>query len=122
MIVSMFVMTVIVAVAAVGTALGLKGSAHVYQIGSEAAEQILDHVVGSNAKNLVLNFSGQMPISQMPSKTHKLVGVFMPDLDNKLCSGLNLEPSPIFKLQAIAMGHRNRLRKIQKDIFALIRC
>jgi hypothetical protein len=25
-------------------------------------------------------------------------------------------------LQAISIGHRNRLRKIQKDIFALIRC
>jgi hypothetical protein len=90
MIVSMFVMAVMVAVAAVRTALGLKGSAEIYKIGSEAAEHILDHVVGPNAKNPASNFSRQMPISQMPSKTHKLVGIFMPDLDNKLCCGLNL--------------------------------
>jgi len=50
-------MAVMVDVAAVRTTLGLKGSAHVYKIGSEAAEHILDHVVGSNAKNMVLNFS-----------------------------------------------------------------
>jgi len=83
----MFVMAVM---AAVRTALGLKGSAHVYKIGSEAAEHILDDMVGPNAKNLVLNFSGQMSISQMPSKTHKLVGILMPHLDDKLRSGLNL--------------------------------
>jgi hypothetical protein len=58
----MFVMTMMVAVAAVCTALGLKGSAHAYKIGSEAEEHILDDMVGPNAKNLVLNFSGQMSI------------------------------------------------------------
>src|SRR5258708_9205395 len=30
-------------------------------------------------------------------------------------------PPSIFKLQAISIGHRNRLRKVEKDIFALIR-
>jgi hypothetical protein len=90
MIVSMFVMAMMVAVAAVRTALGLKGSAHVYKIGSEAAEHILDDMIGPNAKNLVLNFSGQMSISQMPSDTHKLIGIFMSDLYNRLRSGLNL--------------------------------
>ena len=56
-------MAVMVAVAAVRTALGLKGSAHVYEIRSEAVEHILDDMVGPDAKNLVLNFSRQMPIS-----------------------------------------------------------
>ena len=28
---------------------------------------------------------------------------------------------PIFELQAISIGHRNRFRKVEKDIFALIR-
>jgi len=86
----MFVMAVMVAVAAVRTALGLKGSAYLFKTRSKAAEHILDDVVGPNTKNLVSNFSRQMPISQMPSKTHKLIGIFMPDLDNKLRSGLNL--------------------------------
>ena len=71
-------MAVMVAVAAIRTALGLKGSVHLYEISSEAAEHILDHVVGPNAKNLVSNFSRQMPISQMPGKAHKLIGIFMP--------------------------------------------
>jgi hypothetical protein len=90
MMMPLLIMVVMVAVAAVSTALGLKGSAQFYKIGSEAAEHILDYMVGPNAKNLVSNFSRQMPISQMPRKTRKLVGIFMPDLDNKLCSGLNL--------------------------------
>jgi hypothetical protein len=83
------IMVVMVAVAAVSAAFGLEGGLHLYKIRSEAMEHILDHMVGPNAKNLVSNFSRQMPISQMPSKPHKLIGIFMPDFDNKLRSGLN---------------------------------
>jgi hypothetical protein len=90
MMMSLLIMVVMVAVTAVSAAFGLEWGLHLYKIGSEAMEHILNHVVGPNAKNLVSNFSRQMPISQMPSKTHKLVGIFMPDLDNKLSSGLNL--------------------------------
>jgi hypothetical protein len=110
-----------VAGAAVSAAFGVEGSLHPYKIRFEAMEHILDHMVRPNAKNLVSDFGGQMPISQMPSKAHELIGVFMPDFDNTLRSGLDLQQPAIIKLQAIAIGHRNRLRKIEKDIFALIR-
>jgi hypothetical protein len=36
-------------------------------------------------------------------------------------AALNLQPPSIFQLQAISIGHRNGLRKIQEDIFAMIR-
>ncbi len=111
---------VTVAVAAVSAAFGLEGCLHLYKIRSEATEHILDHVVRPNAKNLMSNFSRQMPVPQMPGKAHELNGIFMPDFYNKLRSGLNLEPPPIVKLQAISIGHRNRLRKVEKDILALI--
>ena len=45
----------------------------------------------------------------------------MPDFDDRLRGGLDLEPSPIVQLQAISIRHGNGLRKIEKDIFALIR-
>jgi len=64
----MFVIIVMVALAAVRTALGLKGSAQVYEIRSEAVEHILDDMVGPHAKNLVLNFSRQVSISQMAQR------------------------------------------------------
>jgi hypothetical protein len=120
MMVSMFVMGVMVAMAAVRTALGLKGSAHVYKIGSEATEHHLDDVVGPNAKNLVLNFSGQMPISQMPCQAHALIGIFMPDFNKKFASRLDLQPSSIIELQAISIGHCDRFGKIEEDFFALV--
>ncbi len=44
----------------------------------------------------------------------------MSDFDNILRSRLNLEPSTIFKLQAISISHSNRLGKVEQDIFALI--
>jgi hypothetical protein len=57
------IMLVMVAMTAVSAAFGLEGGLHLYQIGSEAMEHIFDHVVGPNAKNLVSNFSRQMPIA-----------------------------------------------------------
>jgi hypothetical protein len=92
------IVVVIVAVAAVGATFGLEGSLYLYKIRSQAIEHLLDHVVGPNAQNLVSNFGRQMSISQMPRKAHKLIRIFMPDFDNRLGSGLNLEPSPIFEL------------------------
>src|ERR1700758_1056595 len=61
-----------------------------------------------------------MTISKMPGKAHKLIGVFMSCLNDELSSGLNLQPPPILELQAISIGHRNRFREAEKDIFALI--
>jgi hypothetical protein len=112
---------VTVAMAAVSAAFGLEGGLHLYKIRSEAMEHILDHMVGPNAKNLVSNFSGQMPVPQKPGQPHQLIGIFVPDFYNKLRSGLNLQPPAIFKLQAVSIGHRNRFRKVEKDILALIR-
>jgi hypothetical protein len=115
------VIMVMMAVAAVSTAFGLEGSVLSYEIRSEAKKHILDHMVGPNAKNFVSDFSRQMPISQMPRNANKLMRIFVTDFNNKLRSGLNFEPPPIFKLQAISISHCNRLRKVEKDVFALIR-
>jgi hypothetical protein len=90
MLVPSVIMVAMVVVAAVSAAFGLEGGLYLYKIRFEVMEHILDHMVGANAKNLVSNFSGQMPISQMPSKPHELIGIFMPDFDNRLRSGLDL--------------------------------
>jgi hypothetical protein len=49
-------MVVMVAVAAVSTALGLEGGLHLYKIRAEPMEHILNHMVGPNAKMLVSHF------------------------------------------------------------------
>jgi hypothetical protein len=113
-------MGAMVAVAGVSAAFGLERDLHPCKICSEAKEHILDHVVRPNAKNLVSNFSRQMPISQMPREAGKLVGVFVLDFDNELRCSLHLEPPTIFQLQAISISHGNRLGKVEQDIFALI--
>ena len=69
----------VVTVAAVSAACGLKGGLRLYKFSSEAAEHILDNMVGPNSENLIANFSRQMPITQMPSKAHELIGIPMPD-------------------------------------------
>ena len=101
------------AITAVSAAFWLERDVHLYKLRSEAMKHLLDHIVGPNAKNLVANFSRQMPISKMPGKPHELIGFFMPDFDNGLRGGLDLQQSPIFKLQGVSIGHRNRFRKIE---------
>src|SRR5260370_32264988 len=108
-------------VGAVRAAFGLEGVLHLHELRSKAMEHILDHMVGLNTKNVVSNFSRQLPVSQMPRKAHKLMGIFVSDFDNQLRSGLNLQPPPVFQLQAISIGHGNRFRKVNNDIFSLIR-
>src|SRR5258708_17269616 len=111
-------MGAMVAVASVSATFGLESDLHPCKICSEAKDHIVDDVVRPNAKNLVSNFSRQMPISQMPCEASKLAGVFVPDFNNVLRRSLNLEPSTIFELQAISISHGNRLRKVEQDIFA----
>jgi hypothetical protein len=112
---------VIVVMAAVSTAFGLERGLHLHELRSKAMKHLFDHVVGPNAKSVVSNFSRQVPVSQMPRKAHELMGIFVSDFYNQLGSSLNLQPPAIFQLQAIAIGHRNGLRKVKEDIFAMIR-
>jgi hypothetical protein len=112
---------VMMAVATISAAFGLKRGLHRYQMRSETTQHVLDHMVRADTKNLVSNFGRQMPVSQMPSKTHHLIRIFMPDFDNVFGGGLDPEPPPILELQAVSVGHRNRFREVEKDIFALIR-
>jgi hypothetical protein len=114
------IMAVRVAVVGVSATLGLEGDLHVGKLRAEAAEHMFDNMVGPNAKSLVANFSREVPVSEVPSKTHKLVGIFMPNFNNVLHSGPHHQPPPVFELQAIAIGHCHCFRKIEKDVFALI--
>ena len=110
-----------IAVVAVRAAFRLERGLHLHKRRSEAVEHLLDHMVGSNAKNPIANFGRQMPISQMPGKAHELIGLFMPYFDDSLRSSLDLQQPSVFQLQGIPIGHGNRFRKIEKDILALIR-
>jgi len=118
---STVIMFMVMALTPVRAAFRLEGSPHGRKIRSQSAEHLFDNMVRVDAKNLASNFSRQMPISQVPSKTRKLTWIPMPDLDKELGSCLNLQQPSIVKLQAISVGHGNRLRKIEKDVFALVR-
>ena len=115
------IMVVMVAITTVSAAFRLERGLQLYKLRSEAMEHLLDHMIGPDSKNLVANFGRQMPVPQMPGEAHELLGILVPDFHNRLRSGLHYEQSPIFKLQGVPIGHRNRFRKIEKDVLALIR-
>jgi hypothetical protein len=115
------ILGVYVIVAAVSPPFGLKGRLDVNEVRSKAMEHLFDDVVGPNAKKVATNFSGQMPISEMPRQADELMGIFVSDFHNRLRGSLNLQPGAVVELQAIAIGHGNRFRKVNKDIFSVVR-
>src|SRR5215510_9289274 len=56
----------------------------------------------------------------MPRQAHKLMGIRMPDFNDKFRCGLNPQPSPILKLYAVAVRHGNSLWKIEQQVLAKI--
>jgi hypothetical protein len=110
----------VMAVSDISAAFRLERSLHPGEIGSKPKEHVLDYVVGSNAKNVIVDFGRQMTISQMPTEAHQLMGVLVGDFDDKLRGGQDHEQSAILKLQAVAVSHRHSSWKIKKHIFALI--
>jgi hypothetical protein len=115
-------MPVTIAAPAVSAAFRLERSLHLHKVRSEPTEHSLNYMIGPNAKDLISNFSWQMPISEMPGNTHELIGVRVPDFDNRLRGGLNLQQPSILELQGISIGHGHGFRKVEKDIFPVIRC
>jgi hypothetical protein len=119
--VTMAVMVGIGVAVAISATFRLEWSLNFREFCSEAVEHLLDHMVGPNAKDTVLNFRRQMSVAEMPSQAYELVGIFVSDLYNQFRGGLNLKPPSILELQSVSVGHGNRFRKIEKDIFTLVR-
>jgi hypothetical protein len=113
--VSTVIMVSMVATTFVSAAFRLEWGLHLYKLRSEAKEYLLDHMIGSNAKNLVVNFGRQMPISQMPCKAHQLIGFFVPHFNDILMSGPDHQQPPVRKLHGISFGHGNGFRKEQEE-------
>jgi uncharacterized membrane protein YccF (DUF307 family) len=73
------VMVVAVAIPAVRAALRLERNVYLSEFGSETVEHVLDHMVRANAEGTIPNLGWKMAISQVPSETHQLMAVLMPD-------------------------------------------
>jgi hypothetical protein len=113
-------MAVMVIVTTVRAAFGLERNLNLSENCPEAGKHVFDHMVGPDTEGFMSNLRRQMTVAEMPCKAHKLARVFMPHLDNGLCCRLNHEPPPIVKLHTISISHGDSLRKIEKDILALI--
>jgi hypothetical protein len=120
MMISTIIMPVTMPGAAISATFGLERRLQLYKVRSKAVEHSLNYMVGTNAKDIISNFRREVPISQVPSDTHKLIGICVPDFDNKLCGSLNTEQPPIIELQGISIGHCHRFWKVEKKIFAVI--
>jgi hypothetical protein len=113
-------MAVMVIVATVRAAFGLKRSVACPENGAETGKHLFDHMVRQDTEGFRSNLRRKMTISEVPCKSHKLARIFMPDLDNCFCGRPNHEPPPIVELHAIAISHGDSLWKIEKNILALI--
>jgi hypothetical protein len=109
-----------IAIAAIRASFGLKGDLYLGQISSKATKHLFDNVIRANQEGVTPNLGRQVAISQMPGKTNQLIRVFMSDFYQQFARGLDTEPSAIFGLKAISVGHGYSLGEIQQDVLALI--
>jgi len=114
-------MAVMMIVAPVRAAFGLKRSFDLSESCAEAGKHRFDHMVRPDTESFMSNLRRQMAIAEVPCEAHKLARIFMPHLDNRLCGSLNHEPPSVVKLHTISISHGDSLWKIEKDILALIR-
>ena len=114
-------MAVMVIMATVRAAFGLERSFDLSENCAEAGKHPFDHMVRPDKEGFMSNLRRKMTIAEVPCKAHKLARIFMPHLDKRLCGRLNPEPPPVVKLHTISISHGDSLRKIKKDILALIR-
>jgi hypothetical protein len=110
----------VLTVAAVSATFRLKRSPHSDEIRPKAFEHGLDHVVGSDAKNLVPDLGRHVPVSQVPGETRELMAISMPDFDDRLRGRPHAQPPAVLELQSVSIGHRDSLRQIEEDLFACI--
>jgi hypothetical protein len=90
MVLHLIMIVVVVAMAPISSAFGLKVVLHLRKLCSEAIKHILDHVIGPNAKNAISQFRWQMTVSEMPCDAQQLLAILMSDLDQRLDSGSDL--------------------------------
>jgi hypothetical protein len=83
------IMFVVMAVT-VSTTFWLEGALDFSKIRPEATKHIFDYMVRPYEKNVVSNFGGQMPITQVPGKAYQLNRILMCDFHEILHSCLNL--------------------------------
>jgi hypothetical protein len=93
--------------AAVSSTFWLKGCPHPRQLRAQALEHALNHMVGAYAQQRLPDFSRQVTIPQMPGKSHQLKWLPMLDLEDRLRSRADRQPSPVVELQPIAIRHRD---------------
>jgi hypothetical protein len=101
-------------------ALRLKRCVYLPKVCSKAIQHVFDHMVRANSKHIVSDLGRQVTISQVPGEADKLMGIFVRYFNNVFGCSLNFQPPSVFHLQTIPICHRNRLRQVEKDVFALI--
>jgi hypothetical protein len=118
-IVIVVVMTVIVG-GTVRPAFWLKSCLDFLDCGSEPLQHFFNHMVRANVEGVFANLRGEMAISKMPSQSHQLMSIFVTDFHQRFGSGGDPEPGSVVELESIAVGHGDRLWKIQQDVPAVV--
>jgi hypothetical protein len=111
---------VVALVAAVSAALGLERRFDSRQLRAQAAQHLLDHMVGPDAKSMVANLSRQVPVSQVPGQAHELAGILVPDFGDLFRGSLDHQPPAVFELHTISVSHGHSFGKVEKDVLACV--
>ena len=114
-------MMVVIVRGAVCAAFGLERSLDFMQRGSETLQHFLNYVIWPNAEYVSANLGRQVAISKVPSEAHQLMAVFVTDFHQQFAGCGDPKPGSVIELEAIAVGHGDRLWQIKQNVFSLVR-
>jgi hypothetical protein len=115
-----FATVAIVCRAGVRAAFRLKRRMHSHKRCAKVLQHVLDHVIRPYAQSALTHLGCQVPIAEMPGESRELYRILVLDLDDRFWRSPHMQPPPVVELQTVSIGHGDRLRQIEKNLFAIV--
>jgi hypothetical protein len=95
--------------------LRLKWRFYSAQTGTQTMQHRFNHMISRNAQTISFDFRLNMPVSQMPSQDHEMMGAMAPDLTKAFCRGKHFNQPAIFKHEMITRTQSNHRGQIEQE-------
>ena len=99
----------------IGAAFGIERRFDLDDLGAEALDHVLDHMIAADAQALGHELRRQMAIAEMPGDTHEMAGIGAADFDQRLGGGDHFDHAAVFQHQTVAAAQRDSLGKVEQE-------
>ncbi|MDH7797645.1 ABC-type multidrug transport system fused ATPase/permease subunit [Beijerinckia sp. GAS462] len=102
----------------IGAAVGLEGRFDMGDLGAKAAHHVFQHMVAANAQAIGQHFHIHMAVTEMIGHACQLSGVAATHFGKLFRRGDDLDQTPVFEHQGIAVAQNHRLGQVEQKFGA----